>query len=232
MEKKYVIAIDGYSSCGKSTLAKDLAKHYKFSYIDTGAMYRCVTLYCLNNKLIDNGLIDIENLRKNISSIKISFKYDDFTKTNTSYLNGEDVEDNIRTIEVSNNVSQISEISFVREELVKIQKEIGKQNNVVMDGRDIGTVVFPDADIKIFMTADEEIRAQRRHLELQQKSSPPSLAEIIKNIKQRDYIDTHREISPLKKAHNAIVLDNSNLTTEEQFNWALNLIDKKLFNDS
>lgn len=223
-----IIAIDGYSSCGKSTLAKDLAKHYQYSYIDSGAMYRCVTLFCLDNNMLDNGIINIEVLKKNILDIVISFKYNPNSGINTSYLNGENVEEKIRTIEVSNYVSQISEIDFVRKEMVRLQKEMGKLSNVVMDGRDIGTVVFPDADIKIFMIADEEIRAHRRYQELQCKKNPPSMEEIIENIKKRDYIDTHRKISPLTKADDAIVLDNSNLTIDEQFAWAIELINNKL----
>ncbi len=228
IENKITIAIDGYSSCGKSTLAKDLAKHFQFSYIDSGAMYRCVTLFCLNNNIIDNEIINIEKLKKEISDLKISFKYDNESKSNTTYLNGDNVEEKIRTIEVSNYVSQISELFFVRKVLVNLQKKMGEHTSVVMDGRDIGTVVFPNADIKIFMTADEDIRAQRRFDELQYKDNAPSMVEIKENIKKRDYIDSHRKISPLKKADDAIILDNSTLTTVAQFNLAVELINNRL----
>ncbi|MFC2118732.1 (d)CMP kinase [Bacteroidota bacterium] len=221
------IAIDGYSSCGKSTLAKDLAKYYNFAYIDSGAMYRCVTLYCIENNFLHGNIIDREKLKEHISKIKISFKYNSEKKSNITFLNDKDVEEKIRSIEVSNHVSPISEIDFVREKMVRIQKEMGIQKNVVMDGRDIGTVVFPDADIKIFMVANEEIRILRRYKELKNKDNPPDLEVIRENIKKRDYIDTHRKISPLTKADDAIILDNSNQTPQEQFDWAIDLINNK-----
>jgi len=219
--KKIVIAIDGYSSCGKSTMAKTLARILGYNYIDSGAMYRAITLFALRNGWITNGKFDVEKIISGLKDIKITFRWDEKTEKNTTFLNGENIEDEIRKLEVSQNVSPISTIAEVRKEMVKQQRENGKNKGIVMDGRDIGTVVFPDAELKIFMTAASEIRAQRRFLELKEKGLDVSLDEIIDNVEERDKIDLNRKISPLKKAVDAIVLDNSNLTREEQLQWAL-----------
>lgn len=220
-QKKIVIAIDGHSSCGKSTMAKTLARILGYNYIDSGAMYRAVTLFALRNNWIVNGKFDVEKIISGLKDIKITFRWDEKTEKNTTFLNGENIEDEIRKLEVSQNVSPISAIAEVRKELVKQQRENGKNKGIVMDGRDIGTVVFPDAELKIFMTAAPEIRAQRRFLELKEKGLDVNFDEIINNVKGRDKIDSSREISPLKKADDAIILDNSNLTREEQLQWAL-----------
>ena len=220
-QKKIVIAIDGHSSCGKSTMAKTLARILGYNYIDSGAMYRAVTLFALRNNWIVNGKFDVEKIISGLKDIKITFRWDEKTEKNTTFLNGENIEDKIRKLEVSQNVSPISAIAEVRKELVKQQRENGKNKGIVMDGRDIGTVVFPDAELKIFMTAAPEIRAQRRFLELKEKGLDVNFDEIINNVKGRDKIDSSREISPLKKADDAIILDNSNLTREEQLQWAL-----------
>lgn len=221
------IAIDGYSSCGKSTLAKEIAKYYKYLYIDSGAMYRSVTFYCIENDLFVNNTILTDKLEKQISNLVISFEYNSENNINTTFLNGINVENKIRGFEVSNWVSPVSELDFVRKEMVKLQRKMAKNNNIVMDGRDIGTVVFPEADIKIFMTASEEIRAKRRYQELKGRTNAPSIEDVKENIRKRDYIDSHRKISPLKKAADAFIIDNSNLTREEQFNRAIELINKK-----
>ena len=220
-EKKIVIAVDGHSSCGKSTMAKTLAHILGYNYIDSGAMYRAVTLFALRNGWIINGKFDVEKIISGLKDIKITFRWNEKTEKNTTFLNGENIEDEIRKLEVSQNVSQISTIPEIRKEMVKQQHENGKNKGIVMDGRDIGTVVFPDAELKIFMTAAPEIRAQRRFLELKEKGMDVNLDEIIDNVKERDKTDLNREISPLKKADDAIVLDNSNLTREEQLHWAL-----------
>ena len=219
------IAIDGYSSCGKSTIAKDLAKKLNYAYIDTGAMYRAITLYAMEHNLIDGDKIDIEALKNHLSGINISFKFNRKTKVNETHLNERNVEDEIRRLDVSNKVSLISTIDFVRSRLVELQKQMAAEGRVVMDGRDIGTVVMPDADLKIFMTATPEIRAERRHKELKEKGEDVSLDEIKKNIEERDHLDTTRKISPLKKADDAIVLDNSKLTQEEQLNWIIKIVE-------
>ncbi|GAB4299158.1 MAG: (d)CMP kinase [Marinilabiliales bacterium] len=219
--KKIIIAIDGYSGCGKSTLARDLAKKLNYIYIDTGAMYRAVTLYCMQHNLCNDlsKLIDIINEDK----IRLEFK----TTGNKQHLfmNGQNIEGQIRTIEVAKNVSSVSQIPEVRKKLVSIQREIGKNKGVVMDGRDIGTVVFPDAELKIFMTADVYIRAKRRFEEL--NNPDISFDEIVENIKQRDYLDENRDISPLKKADDAIILDNSNMTREQQLKFVMKIIEEK-----
>lgn len=219
---KITIAIDGYSSCGKSTMAKDLAKEIGYIYIDSGAMYRCVTLFALKNNIFKGNEIDSERLRGLLDSIKISFILDEQSKKPLTCLNGVVVEDNIRNMEVSSHVSPIATLAFVREELVRQQQQMGKEKGIVMDGRDIGTVVFPDAELKIFVTASPEIRAQRRYDELKEKNQEASFDEILKNVIERDYIDEHREVSPLRKADDAIVLDNSNITIEQQKEWLLN----------
>ncbi len=222
------IAIDGYSSCGKSTIAKDLAKKLNYIYIDSGAMYRAVTLYAMEHNLIDGDKIDIEALGKHLPNINISFKFNRKTKVNETHLNDRNVEDEIRRLDVSNKVSLISTIDFVRSRLVELQQQMAAEGRVVMDGRDIGTVVMPDADLKIFMTATPEIRAERRHKELMEKGEDVSLDEIMKNIEERDHLDTTRKISPLKKADDAIVLDNSKLTKEEQLNWIIKIVENIL----
>lgn len=217
--KKITIAIDGYSSCGKSTMAKDLAREVGYIYIDSGAMYRAVTLYCIENGLFTEAGIDIPKLEAAMPHIQISFQLNPSTQRPMTYLNGVNVEDRIRTMEVSSRVSLVAALSFVREALVKQQQEMGKAKGIVMDGRDIGTVVFPDAELKIFVTASAEIRAQRRYDELKAKGQEASYEEILANVKERDYIDQNREVSPLRQAEDAILLDNSQLTIEEQKQW-------------
>ena len=217
--KKITIAIDGYSSCGKSTMAKDLAREVGYIYIDSGAMYRAVTLYCLENGLFTPDGIDTKKLEAMMPNIRISFQLNPETQRPMTYLNGENVEDRIRTMEVSSRVSPVAAIPFVREALVKQQQEMGQAKGIVMDGRDIGTVVFPDAELKIFVVASAEIRAQRRYDELKAKGQEASYEEILANVKERDYIDQNREVSPLRQAEDALLLDNSNLTIEEQKQW-------------
>ncbi len=220
--KKITIAIDGFSSCGKSTMAKDLAKEIGYIYVDTGAMYRSVTLYALRNGMFgaDNA-IDTEALRNAMPDIRISFRFNPDTQKPDTYLNGELVEKEIRSMEVSSHVSPVATLGFVREALVKQQQQIGKEKGIVMDGRDIGTVVFPDAELKIYVTATAEVRAQRRYDELKAKGMEADFEEILKNVQERDYIDTHREVSPLRKADDAIELDNSHMTIAEQKAWLL-----------
>ncbi len=222
--KKITIAIDGYSSCGKSTMAKALARKIGYVYVDTGAMYRSVTLFALRNNLFNaDGSVKADELKAMLPQVHISFKLNPETGLPETYLNGEMVERDIRGMEVSSHVSPIAAIPFVREALVAQQKAMGKEKGVVMDGRDIGTVVFPDAELKIFVTASPEVRAKRRYEELQGKGQPADYDDILKNVQQRDYIDTHREVSPLRKADDAMVLDNSHMTIAEQDAW---LIDK------
>ena len=222
--KKIIIAIDGHSSCGKSTIAKSLARLLGYIYIDSGAMYRAVTLYALRKGLINNGIPDIPKVIAELKNIKITFKWDEVNERNTTYLNGENIEEEIRQLEVSQNVSPISTIAEVRHELVKQQRENSKNKGIVMDGRDIGTVVFPEAELKIFMTASPEIRAQRRLLELKEKGQNVDFNEILQNVLSRDNIDSTREVSPLKKADDALVLDNSHLSRDEQLKWALDKV--------
>ena len=217
--KKITIAIDGFSSCGKSTMAKDLAREVGYIYIDSGAMYRAVTLYSIENGIFDGDVIDTEKLKKAIKDIQISFRPNPETGRPDTYLNGVNVENKIRSMEVSSKVSPISTLDFVREEMVAQQQAMGKEKGIVMDGRDIGTTVFPDAELKIFVTATPEIRAQRRFDELKAKGQEGSFEEILENVKQRDYIDQHREVSPLRKADDALLLDNSNLSIEQQKEW-------------
>ena len=220
--KKIIIAIDGHSSCGKSTMAKDLARKLGYIYVDTGAMYRAVTLYALRNNLFhDDGSIKTEELERCMKDISISFKFNTTTGRPDTYLNGELVEKEIRNMEVSSHVSPIAALGFVREAMVAQQQAMGEQKGIVMDGRDIGTVVFPNAELKVFVTASAEVRAQRRYDELKQKGMPADYDEILKNVQERDYIDSHREISPLRQADDALVLDNSNMTIEEQNEWLL-----------
>ena len=213
--KKIVVAIDGFSSCGKSTMAKALAKYAGYAYIDTGAMYRAVALYAIDNNLIDTENIDEIGLNRALDNIKISFQTIDGVQH--TILNGVDVESRIRTLEVANGASRVSAIGFVRRALVKAQQEMGNEGGVVMDGRDIGTVVFPNAELKIFVTASAEIRAQRRYDELKAKGEEQPYADVLANVEERDYRDTHRAESPLRQADDARLLDNSNLNREEQF---------------
>lgn len=224
--KKITIAIDGYSSTGKSTLAKQLANKLGFVYVDTGAMYRVTTLYALNNGFISENHFNINDFVLELDKINISFKYNSELQFAEVYLNGVNVEKEIRTMHVSSFVSKIAAIPEVRYGLVKQQQEIGKGIGVVMDGRDIGTVVFPNAELKLFMTASDKVRAQRRFDELISKGDVVTYEEVLHNVKERDYIDTHRESSPLLKASDAIEVDNSNLTIDEQFEKIIKLVNQ------
>jgi cytidylate kinase len=219
--KKITIAIDGFSSCGKSTTAKDLANEVGYIYIDSGAMYRAVTLYSIEHHLINSDQIDTEQLKRAIHNIHITFKLNPLTGRPDTYLNGVLVEDRIRTMEVSEHVSPIATLDFVREAMVKQQQEMGRAKGIVMDGRDIGTTVFPDAELKIFMTATPEVRAERRYRELVDKGLKADYEEILNNVKERDYIDQHREVSPLRQADDALLLDNTHLTIAEQKAWVM-----------
>ena len=220
--KKITIAIDGYSSCGKSTMAKDLAKEIGYIYVDTGAMYRSVALYAIRHNLFDaDGNVKTDELLQEMPNINISFKLNSQTGCPDCYLNGELVEKEIRSLEVSNHVSPIAAVPFVRKALVEQQQKMGEAKGIVMDGRDIGTTVFPDAELKIFVTASSQVRAKRRYEELKAKGMPAKLEDILKNVEERDYIDTHREVSPLRQAEDAIVLDNSNMTIPQQKQWLL-----------
>ncbi|MBQ8334884.1 MAG: (d)CMP kinase [Tidjanibacter sp.] len=217
--KKIVIAVDGFSSCGKSTFAKLVAARLGYIFIDTGAMYRAVTLYALENGAISNGILNEEALIGMLDDIDISFRFNPERGASDIYVNGVWVEGKIRTIEVSNLVSSVSAVAEVRKRLVALQQRMGRDKGVVMDGRDIGTVVFPNAELKIFMTADPEVRAERRYRELQAKGEQVSMEEIVENIRQRDHLDQTRAISPLRKADDAIVLDNGGMTLEEEMAW-------------
>ena len=220
--KRITIAIDGHSSCGKSTMAKDLAREVGYVYVDTGAMYRSVTLYALRHGLFnEDGSVKTAELEAEMPNIQISFKFNPETGRPDTYLNGERVEDEIRSLEVSNHVSPIAAVPFVRAAMVAQQQQMGKDKGVVMDGRDIGTTVFPDAELKVFVTASAEVRAQRRFDELKGKGMPADYDDILKNVQERDYIDSHREVSPLRKADDAILLDNSNMTIDEQREWLI-----------
>ena len=219
--KKITIAIDGHSSCGKSTMAKDLARRIGYVYIDTGAMYRAVTLFAMRHNLIANGQVDAAKLQEEMGNIHISLRLNPETQRPDTYLNGECVEREIRTMEVSRHVSLIAALPFVRSAMVEMQREMGKEKGVVMDGRDIGTVVFPHAELKIFVTASAEVRAQRRYDELTAKAEKCNYEEILENVKERDRIDSTRETSPLRQAEDAIVLDNTHMTIPEQENWLM-----------
>lgn len=225
---KITVAIDGYSSCGKSTIAKALAQKLGYNYIDTGAMYRAVTLYCLQNDIIKKNKVDLQKLLASLDNINVSFDYNTLTKVSEVFLNGEHVEREIRTMEVANNVSVVSSIKEVREKMVMIQREIGKNKGVVMDGRDIGTNVFPDAELKLFMTADNDVRTQRRLDELLSKGEYHSFEDVKQNLLKRDYDDTHRKENPLRQAKDAIVLDNTDLNKEEQLEYVVKLINDSL----
>jgi cytidylate kinase len=224
LKKDLIIAIDGYSSCGKSTVARDLARKLDYTYIDSGAMYRAVTWFAIQNNIISNHEIDLGKLRILIDKINISFRIANNSGYRVIYLNDENIDEKIRSIEVSEDVSYISKIDFVRRKMVEIQRTLGQKKRIIMDGRDIGTVVFPDADVKIFMIANVDVRAERRYRELQEKNINISFEEVKENIMQRDSIDTTREESPLIKAGDALLLDNSYMTKEEQLNWILERI--------
>ena len=218
------IAIDGHSSCGKSTLAKQIAKHFGFTYIDTGAMYRTIALFAMRNSMINpDGSPDVNRLQEKIGDISVTF-----LKDGHAALNGEVVERKIRTLEVSNNVSKIAALKFVREAMVDLQRQMAQNESVVMDGRDIGTVVFPDAELKIFVTADDQVRAQRRFDELTAKGDQVTFDEVLDNLRERDLLDTTRQESPLRKADDAILLDNSFMTREEQFEVAKNFVERTM----
>ena len=224
-KNKINIAVDGFSSCGKSTIAKGLAKELGYTYIDSGAMYRAVALFAIRNGWITDSEIDTTALQKHISGIKISFKYNTEGGQDT-YLNGENVESEIRTLKVANGASRVSTLGFVRRALVHQQQEMGKEKGVVMDGRDIGTVVFPNAEMKLFLTSSPEIRAKRRYDEMVMKGENPLYEDVLENVKERDLRDTTRDESPLIKADDAIELDNSDIGIDEQLKWAL-----KMFNE-
>ena len=230
--RKITIAIDGYSSCGKSTMAKALARKIGYVYVDTGAMYRAVTLFALRHQLFNaDGSVKVDALRELMPKVTISFRLNASTRLPETYLNGQMVEQDIRTMEVSHHVSPIAAIPFVREALVAQQQAMGRNKGIVMDGRDIGTTVFPDAELKIFVTASPEVRAQRRYDELKGKGMDAEYDDILKNVQERDYIDTHREVSPLRKAEDAIVLDNSHLTIAEQDEWLIEHYKKAAMED-
>lgn len=223
MKNKLTIAVDGFSSCGKSTFAKKIAAQMGYVFIDTGAMYRAVTLYAIDNGIIADGILDQQQLIERLDDIEISFRYNKHRGAADIYVNGDLAEGRIRSIEVSNYVSEVSSIGEVRRKLVAMQQQMGRDGGVVLDGRDIGTVVFPNAEIKIFMTADPMVRAQRRYKELQAKGDNATLEEVYQNVVARDEADQSRAISPLRKADDAIVLDNSYMTVEEQMDFFLKL---------
>jgi CMP/dCMP kinase len=224
LNKKITIAIDGFSSTGKSTLAKELAKELEYVYVDTGAMYRAVAFFAMQNGYIGKEFFDKESLINSLPFIKLEFKFNSELGFAEMYLNEVNVEKEIRTLEVSSFVSKVAEISEVRSKLVEQQQEMGKNKGIVMDGRDIGTIVFPDAELKIFMTASPITRAERRYKELTRNGDNVTFEEVLKNVEERDYIDTHREDSPLLKANDAIEFDNSNISKQEQFQKVLKLI--------
>jgi cytidylate kinase len=220
--KKITIAIDGHSSCGKSTMAKELARRVGYIYVDTGAMYRSVTLYALRHGMIaPDGSVDADALKASMNQISITFHLNPGTQRPDTYLNGECVEQLIRSLEVSQHVSPVAALPFVREAMVAQQQLLGQGGGVVMDGRDIGTVVFPHAELKVFVTATAEVRAQRRYDELKQKGMEADYADILRNVEERDYIDSHREVAPLRQADDALLLDNSNMTIAEQDEWLM-----------
>ena len=227
--KKIVIAIDGHSSCGKSTMAKDLAREVGYIYVDTGAMYRAVTLYCMRNNLFSaEGEVLVTELEAAMPRVNVTFRLNEQSGKPETYLNGERVEDIIRSIEVSGNVSKVAAIPFVREAMVEQQRAMGKDKGIVMDGRDIGTTVFPDAELKVFVTASAEVRAQRRYDELKAKGMAADFADILKNVQERDYLDSHRSVSPLRQAPDALLLDNSNMTIAEQKAWLMEKFNQAL----
>lgn len=225
--RKLIIAVDGFSSCGKSTMAKTLAKTLKYTYVDSGAMYRAASLFCLRNGLIKDDVLDLEGLRARLGEIEVTFQ-NNAEGLSQTYLNGVNVEREIRNMEVSNAVSMVSAVGFVREKMVDLQRKAGAEGGIVMDGRDIGTVVFPQADLKIFVTADARIRAKRRYDELVEKGQPEDFDVILKNIEKRDLLDQTREVSPLRKASDAIEMDNGQFNLQEQDAWLLEHVNRKL----
>ena len=227
-QPRIIIAIDGHSSCGKSTIAKAVAARFGYVFIDSGAMYRAVTLFALCHNLIENGIVKEKELIGLLPEIKIEFRFNSEKQKSDTYLNGENVEDEIRQLPVSQNVSPVATIAEVRAEMVRQQQEMGKNKGIVMDGRDIGTVVFPEAELKLFVTASPEIRAQRRFDELTAKGETVSYDEILQNVQERDHIDSTRETSPLRKADDALVLDNSHMTREEQMEWVVEKVEEKI----
>jgi CMP/dCMP kinase len=227
MDKKLRIAIDGYSSCGKSTFAKAIAKELKYIYIDSGAMYRAVTLYCMRKGWINKDSFNINGILNNLDDIEVSFNFNNDIEQYETILNSENVENEVRGIEVSGFVSKISQIPEVRERMVELQRQIGINKGIVMDGRDIGTVVFPDAELKIFMTASVDIRAKRRYDELKAKGDIVDLEDIKRNIISRDIADENRDISPLRRAEDAVILDNSRMSVKDQMEWVMEIIKKR-----
>ena len=226
--KKIIVAIDGHSSCGKSTMAKSLAAQVGYIYVDTGAMYRAVTLFAMRQGLFDaQGQPDAARLEALVPEIEVSFRLDPTTNLPLVCLNGEVVEEEVRTLEVSSHVSAIAALPFVREALTRQQQRMGEEKGIVMDGRDIGTVVFPQAELKVFVTASAEVRAQRRYLELTAKGQTVAFEDILRNVQERDYIDSHREVAPLRQADDALVLDNSEMTREEQMQWLLDRFEER-----
>ena len=226
--KKIIVAIDGHSSCGKSTMAKSLAAKVGYIYVDTGAMYRAVTLFAMREGLFNaQGQPDAARLEALVPQIEVSFRLDPDTHLPLVCLNGEVVEEAVRTLEVSSHVSAIAALPFVREALTRQQQRMGEEKGIVMDGRDIGTVVFPQAELKVFVTASAEVRAQRRFLELTAKGQSVAFEDILRNVQERDYIDSHREVAPLRQADDALVLDNSEMTREEQMQWLLDRFEER-----
>lgn len=227
-KKRFIIAIDGYSSCGKSTFAKAIASRLGYLFIDSGAMYRAATLFFLREGLAADGVADKERILSRLGDVNVGFRMNEASGHNETYLNGENVEREIRGSAVSCNVSAVSKIPEVREKMVSLQRSMGKEGGIVMDGRDIGTVVFPGAEIKIFMTASPEIRAQRRYLELAEKKMEADMNAVMRNITERDRIDETRDVSPLRKADDAIILDNSFMTPEQQMIWFMDIYNEKM----
>jgi len=228
MERKLIIAIDGYSSCGKSTFARMIAKELNYIFIDSGAMYRAVTLYCIRKNLISDRYVNTGQIIEELKNINIDFIFNADINAHETYLNSENVEEEIRSLRVTSHVSRISQIYEVRARMVELQRQIGAYKGIVMDGRDIGTVVFPDADIKIFMTASAEIRAKRRYDEMKAKGMDVDFEEIKRGITARDITDENRDISPLRRADDAIILDNSRMSVDAQMEWVKTIIDKRL----
>ena len=228
MERKLIIAIDGYSSCGKSTFARMIAKELNYVFIDSGAMYRAVTLYCIRKNLISDRYVNTGQIIEELKNINIDFIFNADINAHETYLNSENVEEEIRSLRVTSHVSRISQIYEVRARMVELQRQIGAYKGIVMDGRDIGTVVFPDADIKIFMTASAEIRAKRRYDEMKAKGMDVDFEEIKRGITARDITDENRDISPLRRADDAIILDNSRMSVDAQMEWVKTIIDKRL----
>lgn len=225
---RIVVAIDGHSSCGKSTIAKALAARFGYVFIDSGAMYRAVTLYALRHNMVEEGVVKKEELISALPDIHIEFRYNPVLNRSETFLNGENVEEEIRQLPVSRNVSQVAVVAEVRAAMVSLQQQMGQYKGIVMDGRDIGTVVFPEAELKIFVTASDSIRAKRRYDELTAKGEKVSYDEILQNVQERDRIDSTRETSPLRKADDALVLDNSHMTREEQLEWAIRKVEEKI----